>query len=80
MNPLQRRNIVFLLLYDEYGKTQQEIADFFNVSQGTVSFGIKEARYLRTISENVKMIQSLREELFRRMGPPQIDSFPQGQL
>lgn len=69
LNPIQRRNLLFLLLLIEYGKTQREIAEFFTVSPSTVSNGIKEAKYLKTIHEYKYEIQSLRQELIKTMGP-----------
>lgn len=66
----QKRNMLFLIIYSEYRKTQQEIADFFNVSQSTVAQGIKEAKYLFQIKAYKQEIVELRQELAKTMGLP----------
>lgn len=74
---LQQRSLLFYFVYTEYNKTQQEIADFFNVSQSTVAQGIKEAAYLITIREYEKEIAELKSQIQRSMiqggMPPIID-------
>lgn len=70
LTPQQKRNMLFLLIYSEYRKTQQEIADFFKVSQPTVAQGIKEAKYLFKINAYEQEIGKLRQELAERMGLP----------
>lgn len=70
LTPQQKRNMLFLLVYLEYRKTQQEIADFFGVSQSTVAQGIKEAKYLFKIDAYEKEIKKLRQELAENMGLP----------
>lgn len=70
LTPQQKRNMLFLLIYSEYRKTQQEIATFFNVSQPTVAYGIKEAKYLFQINSYKQEIKKLRQELEEKMGLP----------
>ncbi len=70
LNKQQRRNMLFFLIYHEHGKTQQKIADFFEVSQSTVALGLKEAKYLYTIKAYEQEIENLRAEITGRMGLP----------
>lgn len=66
----QKRNMLFLLIYNDYNKTQQEIATFFNVSQSTVAQGIKEAKYIFQLQAYQQEIDALRQELKTTLGLP----------
>lgn len=69
---IQRRSLLFWILYNDYAKTQDEIANFLNVQQSTVSIGLKEANYLIALQESQKEIEKLRAELANQVGLPQV--------
>ena len=66
----QKRSLIFWILYNDYAKTQAQIADFLNVQQSTVSNGLKEANYLNELNESQKEIKKLRAELAKQVGLP----------
>ena len=59
----QKRSLLFWILYNEYNRTQSEIATFLKVQQSTVSMGLKEANYLISLNEAQKEINALRSQL-----------------
>ncbi len=72
LTKIQKRSLLFWILYNDYAKTQDEIANFLNVQQSTVSIGLKEANYLIALQESQKEIGKLRAELANQVGLPQV--------
>lgn len=52
-----------------YGATQQKAADFFGVTQSTISSWVKEAEYLIQINKLTKELQ-FAEQQIKQLFPP----------
>lgn len=62
-----KHKLACYLLYEEFKRPQQKIANLFEVSQPTVSAAIKEARYMIALKETQKQLEEVRQELRERL-------------
>lgn len=58
-----RHKAMAYLMYTEFDTTQQKIADFFNVTQGTISTALKDARFIIEIMNKNNELNELRAEV-----------------
>lgn len=68
MTPNQVKALAYMMTI-VYGSTQQKAADFFNVTQSTISSWVKEAEYLIQINKLTKELQ-FAEQQIQQLLPP----------
>ena len=58
-----RHKLLVYVLYEEFDRSQQQIADLFEVSQPTVSLALKDARKMVKIRNLEEELEEVRTEL-----------------
>ena len=58
-----KHKLMSYLLTEEFGRTQQKVAELFDVSQSTISSAVKEAKLLAKIESMKKELTEARKTL-----------------